>query len=371
MRTWRAAGLVLLACGALSGCGPRAAPPPAWFGQVLPLSGPDRVAGESARRGTRLAVEEAAETRIAGRQVGALFADGRGEDEPTRAAMVRLLAVNRVAALLGGPRAACGEALAVEAQPYAVPVILTTELRAAVRGDTLFSLAARPEARGRALAAQVARLPGVERVAVLTDEHDPIAVAVAKAFVDECRKTGRPAVQEWPVRGPRSDDDLKAVVAARPGAALLAVGPSDFARLRARLAAAGFACPALYGGEDAGPEELRGSVGVVVFATAYHASGLSERGRAFAQRYTEQYREPPGLHAALSYEAGRLLIEAMQQSNSLVATRVRDQLARTETFEGVTGPLTLKDRTARRRLFVVELEDGRERSVTTVAAESE
>src|SRR5262249_59705496 len=113
---------------------------------------------------------------------------------------VGLLAVNKVTALVGGPGAAGGEALALAAQPYGVPVVLTTALPAAARNDALVSLAARPEARGRALAAYVARLPGVSRVAVLTDERDPVALAVAAAFVQELRKAGGRTTQEWAAR---------------------------------------------------------------------------------------------------------------------------------------------------------------------------
>jgi branched-chain amino acid transport system substrate-binding protein len=359
--------LMVLVCLAAVGCGPRAEPPPAWFGLVAPLSGPGRAAGERARRGAVLAVEEAAEARVGGRRLGALFADGRGEEEPTRAATVRLLAVNKVTALVGGPGATAGEALTLAAQPYGVPVVLTTTLPP-TRTEGSFTVAARPEARGRALAAHVARL-GVERVAVLTDERDPAAVALAAAFVQECRKAGRAATREWPAPGPPADEDVKAAAAWRPGTALLAVGPQDFARLRSRLTAAGFSCPALYGGEDAAPDELRSEDGVVMLATAYDASGLGDRGKAFAKRYAEKFGEPPDVRAALAYEASRLLLEAEQQANSTTAARVRDQIGKAETYEGVTGTVTLKERAARRPVFLVVREDGRTQSVTAVADE--
>src|SRR5262249_25133900 len=74
-------------------------------------------AGEHARRGASLAVADFAETRVGNRRLGAVFADGRGEEEATRAAAVRLLAANKGTALVGGPGAAGGRAPAPAARP--------------------------------------------------------------------------------------------------------------------------------------------------------------------------------------------------------------------------------------------------------------
>src|SRR5262245_24786782 len=97
MRAW----LVLAVVAA--GCGGRRTPEPGWVGHVAPLSGPERGRGESARRGILLAVEEANSASEGGRPLAVRHADGARD---ARAETVRLLAVNRVAALLAGPDAA-------------------------------------------------------------------------------------------------------------------------------------------------------------------------------------------------------------------------------------------------------------------------
>jgi branched-chain amino acid transport system substrate-binding protein len=321
------------------------------------------VAGEHARQGVQLAVNEARAGGggPGGRPLQAFHADTRGEADVVEAEAVRLLKVNQVVALLGGPQAASVRPLLRAAEPYGVPVVVPGELPEGAAGAGLRALGAPPEDRGRALAEHLGAQYKTARAAVLIDGRDPVAPAVAAAFLKEWRRGGRKA-EEWTYTAPADRAEL-AGRAARAGAevVVLACPAWDFDFFRARLGEVG-ARPALaYAGEDIGDTPLRGrgEGGPEVFlATAFSAGKLTEQGQAFARRYEADFHEPPDLYAAGAYDGARLLFEVLRRSLSTAADKVAAELARTDHFDSVTGPVTWKDGRARRPVFVIRLKDG-------------
>src|SRR5260370_37855702 len=102
MRFLRRIFLPFLALLALSGCKPRAETEPILIGHVAPFTGPHRLIGEQAKQAILLAVEEAnqEENRGAERRVAVLHVNSHGDLDALQPEAVRLITVNRVAALL-------------------------------------------------------------------------------------------------------------------------------------------------------------------------------------------------------------------------------------------------------------------------------
>jgi len=66
------------------------------------------------------------------------------------------------------------------------------------------------------------------------------------------------------------------------------------------------------------------------------------------------------VHAALAYDSARFLFGGMREAKTTEGIKVRDKLAGLESFDGVTGSLTLeKGKVTRRPVYVVRLEDGK------------
>src|SRR5262245_58670693 len=115
---------VFLMLGAMAaGCVQRPPNETVRIGHLTTLSGAARSRGESARRGIDLAVAalRGEEKEEGERKLVVFHADHQGKAEVLQAEAVRLLAVNRVAALVADCDARLGEALARAAQPYHVP----------------------------------------------------------------------------------------------------------------------------------------------------------------------------------------------------------------------------------------------------------
>ena len=140
----------------------------------------------------------------------------------------------------------------------------------------------------------------------------------------------------------------------------------------ADLVEAKVAVPFLFGGEDGGTGGVRTDEKDgpdVYLATAFVEEKESDKGRDFDRRFREATGARPTIAAALAYDATRLLFDAMREAGTSSGARLREQLAKTEDFESVTGGLSFKDRQVRRPVFVVRIHNGETKVVKVVAGD--
>jgi branched-chain amino acid transport system substrate-binding protein len=374
--------VLFLALLGLSGCGLRTADDSVVIAQLLPLTGSDKVEGERARNGARLAIDLAAKNdrRVFGKKVVVHHIDNRNDEELAQAEAVRLITLNKAAALLGGPNDPASTQLARTAQPYAVPVLLTADLPELPPGEAVFCLNAAPATRGEALARFAARELGCHRVIAVVDAEHAAGVALAGGFVGEWRKGHREdkkaAVEEWPYPEELGGGEWTGrLAAAKPDAVLLATTPDKALQMRARLTLPGLKSALLYGGEDRGPEPFQEAAGdspVLFVATAYSSrEKTGPEGETFAREYEEKFRERPDLAAALAYDGVRLLIDALDRAKAITPAPLTAELLAVRDFPGVTGPVSLGERRAKRRIFVVSVKGGEQKVVRTFGPDLE
>lgn len=360
-RVGRTSILILLLL-AHAGCSRKTGPETIFIAHLAPLSGPEKAAGEHARQAIQLAVEEVnnSDDLPAGRRVAVLHVDTRGNAETAQQEAVRVIRVNGVVALLGGPGTDGAERIGKVARQYGVPFVTP----GGPAGDGVISLGLSPSQRGRVLGRFAASELKAERVAVLTELRDVHAIALADAFAKEFRRGGKRRVDEWTVKG---DDDganlAERLKNAEPQAFLVAGSLPDLQKLRARLRTLGVSIPALLGEDEARQTALRAdreASGGVYLATAFVPSVDVPLAKEFAKKYEDRFKQAPDAQAAFAYDGVRLLVEALRRTKTATATQLRDVLRGWETFETVTGPLDLRPRNDAlgRPAFVIRLEGG-------------
>jgi branched-chain amino acid transport system substrate-binding protein len=93
----------------------------------------------------------------------------------------------------------------------------------------------------------------------------------------------------------------------------------------------------------------------------YSADDPSETIQRFAHAYRQRYGNlTPDAHAALAYDALRFLAEAIQRAEPNNGTKLRDALAETKNFVGVTGIISMdRNRNAVKPAVILKLEDAR------------
>ena len=79
----------------------------------------------------------------------------------------------------------------------------------------------------------------------------------------------------------------------------------------------------------------------------------------FVRNYRQRYRNlSPDAHAALAYDAMRFLADAMQRAGSTEGQKLRDALAETKNFTGVTGIISMdRNRNAVKSAVILKLLD--------------
>ncbi len=63
--------------------------------------------------------------------------------------------------------------------------------------------------------------------------------------------------------------------------------------------------------------------------------------QSFVKEYEAKYKARPGAMAALGYDAGLVINDALKRANSTDPTKIRDAINSTKNFTGITGTITL------------------------------
>ena len=104
----------------------------------------------------------------------------------------------------------------------------------------------------------------------------------------------------------------------------------------------GINCPFI-GSDSWGSQEILGLCGVELeesfFSTHYAPDIATETAQKFIRSYEAKYGKKPDDVAALTYDAGKLLLQAVTQAGAPDRQKVRDALAAVQEFEGVTGTM--------------------------------
>jgi branched-chain amino acid transport system substrate-binding protein len=103
------------------------------------------------------------------------------------------------------------------------------------------------------------------------------------------------------------------------------------------------------------------------YSTHYAVDDTSALVQNFVGKYRERYKETPDCMGALGYDAALLLFDAIKRANGTDAAAIRDALAQTKDFVGVTGKITIDpDRNARKSIVIIEVQDGQTHYKETV-----
>jgi branched-chain amino acid transport system substrate-binding protein len=278
-----------------------------------------------------------------------------------------------VAGLILESDAAVDEGLSLVAQEYKVPVLLPAgPLRSG--SEFLFTTGMTPTAQGEALAQFATGEPLKARsvLVVVGGGKDHAAGnearrALAKAFATECGKLGGIAIRELLYQ---DASQLKALLdqaqTQRPDAILLACPAAELSALK--QAGLGKETAVLWGAEEGGLKTLQADqVDCAVYIASAFVTDATEATKQFSTRFREHFGEPADVQAALAYDNGRLLFQAMRRATTFEGPAVRQALAGIKDFAGLTGLVSVRDQQVCRPVFIVRIEKGSAETVKRIA----
>ncbi len=356
---------LLLACALfVAGCGggpgPREEPTPGGasptppanekirLGAFMSLTGDTGQYGISASNGVTLAIEEAnAKGGVGGRRIDLVLQDTRSDTGETVRVVERLVNEVKVHALLGEIVSSRSLAAAPVAQRSGVPMLTpsSTSPEVTAVGDYIFRSCYADPFQGAAIARFAAQSLKARRGALLLDREQAYSIQLAQSIHEAFVGQGGEMVAEEIYQAGAADfsPQLLELNLARPDvifvpgyyleAGLLARQARELGITTPLVGGDGWDSPRLF--EIGGPA-LEGNY----FSSHYAADDPDPLVQKFVEDYRRLFTTTPDAFAATAYDGARILLDAFSRSASLEHAAVRDALAQTRDFPGVTGSIT-------------------------------
>jgi branched-chain amino acid transport system substrate-binding protein len=340
------------------------------------LTGPTATFAQSGKKGAELAIDELnARGGVLGKPLVLLSEDDRGEAAEAASAVSKLITRDHVVALIGEQASSRTLAAAPIAQSYGVPLISPTSSNVEVtkKGDYIFRACFIDPYQGRAVAAFARNTLKAGTASVLVDAKSDYSVGLAEAFREAFTGLGGRVVSE--LKYSEGDSDFSAqLTAIRPEApdVLFVPGYYTDAGLIARQARSLGLTAVLLGADGWDSPKLAEIGGAAIegayLSNHYSVDDPSPRVRAFVETYEKRYGAEPDSIAASTYDAVGMLADAISRAGSTEGRRVRDALASTKDFPGVTGTITMDaDRNPIKPIVILKIEGGRFRFAGSIA----
>jgi branched-chain amino acid transport system substrate-binding protein len=367
------------AAGSASGGAPPAPGQRLVLGHIASMTGDQATFGQSTDRGVRFAVnEQNARGGVKGRVVEVKTLDDQGKPEEAAVAATRLASQDRVAVILGENASSRSLAMAPIADTYQVPMVSPSSTNPRVTKDGgkvrpfVFRVCFIDPFQGTVMARFARDDLKIERVAVLRDVGNDYSVGLADFFIGKFKELGGAVVGDESYKA--GDQDFKAQLTAirakDPQAIYIPGYYTDVALIARQARELGLAQP-LLGGDGWDSEKLYEIGGRAIegsyFSNHYSHEDPEPRIQDFVRRYKEAWGEVPDGLAAMGYDAARVAMDAMARAAELTGPAIRDALASTKGFAGVTGVITIdEDHNAVKPAVVLVVKSGAPHYVSTV-----
>ena len=95
------------------------------------------------------------------------------------------------------------------------------------------------------------------------------------------------------------------------------------------------------------------------FSSLYSPDDDSKLNKDFVAAYQKAYNEKPDVFAALAYDSALLVINAIKSANALDTVKIKDAMAKTAGFSGVSGNVTFNEQhNPVKSAVIIEYKDG-------------
>lgn len=332
------------------------------------LTGPTFNFGESAKNGVLMAAEEINEAGgINGRKIDVVIEDDQGSPERAATVVNKLVNQDKVIALIGGGASGNSLAAGPKAQSAKVPMISPSSTNPAVTqiGDYVFRACFIDAFQAEVMAKFAANTLKAKKAAIMLDFNSPYSRGLTEFFELSFAKLGGQVVRKESYTQGDTDfkGQLSAIKTAEPDVIYVPGYYGDVAIIAKQARQMELPQPLLGGDGWDAPElwQLAGdALNGSYISNHYSAEDPAPAIQKFVHDYKQHYGNlKPDAHAALAYDAMHFLAEAIQRAGTADGAKLRDALAETKNFSGVTGMISMDaDRNAVKPAAVLKLEDG-------------
>jgi branched-chain amino acid transport system substrate-binding protein len=335
-------------------------------GVFLPLQGLGQGSANEVLNGLTMAAEEVnASGGVTDHLIRLVVRDTRAEPERAEKAVRDLMSADKAVALIGGLSAGSAEA-ASAADQIGIPLLALGSTMPGIpsREPWVFRLCQTDFHSGRVMAKFAASL-GAKRAVVLYDPADEFSKTLALAFGKQFKRKAdaRIAGEAFPTGTVDFTKHLQTIKKKNPDIVYLPLAADQAAPILKKARELGLTMPFL-GTANWDSLEFPAMLGEAgnntYFPGRFNPEGPSDAVQLFLEVYERKNGTPPSASAAMGYDALVVLADAIRRANSTDPTKLREALASTREFPGLTGQITTDPELTRTEsLPVLKLEGGR------------
>jgi branched-chain amino acid transport system substrate-binding protein len=198
-------------------------------------------------------------------------------------------------------------------------------------------------------------------------------VITAKYFKEHFTAVGGQIIAELDFNGGDKDfkAQLTAIKSANPEAVFIPAYYTDVALICIQAKQLGVTAP-IFGGDGWESEDLvkigKDAVEGCYFSTHCSADSPGTKVADFVAAYRKKFNgKTPDAMAMLGHDSVKILAEAIQKTGSTDTAKIRDALAATKDFDGVSGKITIDaKRDATKPMVILQIKNGQFKLVDTV-----
>ena len=303
---------------------------------------------------------------VIGKKIALTVEDNQSKQGQTTTSVRKLISQDHVTALLGEVASSKTLEAAPIAQEAKVPLIATgaTNPKVTQVGDYVFRVCFIDDFQAIVIARFVLERLHKTKVAFMTDVKQDYSVGLTQFARDYLQKNGGQIVKEQSYSS--GDKDFRAqltdIKSANPDVIIITGYYPEVSLIIRESRQLGI--KAAFAGGDGWDGASLIPVGGKAIEGAYFSNHFSTEDESpavqqFVEKYKKKYNRLPDAFAALGYDSVNLLADAIKRAGSTDSIKLRDAIASTKDFPGVTGEITLnRERNATKSAVIITIKNG-------------
>ena len=365
----------MLLATALTGCGgdKKGSGDIIKIGANIEMTGGSASFGKSAQNGIKLAIEETnAKGGVLGKKLELVVADNKSEAAEATNAMQKLIAQDKVVAVIG-PNLSSASIAATSVNTGAKVLAISpmgtnpnvTVGKDGKTKDFMFRACFIDPFQGTVMATFAKDNLKAKNVAILIDNSSDYAKGLAQFFKEAFTKGGGKIAAEESYL--QKDTDFKATLtkikATNPDMIYIPGYYQEVGMIVKQAREIGLNVP-MAGGDGWDSAKLpeiasKAALNNTYFSSLYSPDDDSKLNKDFVAAYQKAYNEKPDVFAALAYDSALLVINAIKTANAVDTVKIKDAMAKTAGFNGVSGNVTFNaQHNPVKSAVIIEYKDG-------------
>ncbi len=339
------------------------------------MTGDTATFGQSMKKGLDLALDEINASPPLGRKLEVVVEDDRGKSDEAVSAVTKLITQDKVQAIIGEVASSNSLAAAPKCQQEKIPMITPASTNPEVtrQGDYIFRICFIDPFQGSVMAKFAFSSLKARKAVILSDLGSDYSKGLSQFFKETFLQLGGQVVAEQSYQKGATDFNaqLNSLKGSNPDVIFVPGYYSEVGTIARQARDLGIKAPML-GGDGWDSPKLFDGAGTALegcyFSNHYSAESKDERVMKFISAFKAKFAgEVPDAMAALSYDTALLLVDAIKRAGGVESEKLREAIATTKGFAGVTGSITLdEERNAKKPAVVLQIRGKEFKYVETV-----